>query len=213
MVLLSQCPKEHSRSFQARQIAYSLIERKKLEPVNLATRFWKEHDREPWRGYGASVSAVFEKLKRDSDPFEAAKQQFDGKGSYGNGAAMRVHPIGLFYSNVEDVAANAEQSAQITHSHRDGVNGAIVQAVATHLALKDVPVEEMLQQLKNLAKDFNASGADAAELTYASQLELVSSMLESPEHDFESSIELGNCISAIKSVPTALYSFLKVNES
>jgi poly(ADP-ribose) glycohydrolase ARH3 len=80
---------------QARQIAYSLIAQKKLVPTDLAKRFWEEYYRESWRGYGASVSAVFEKLRKDTDPFEAAAQQFDGKGSYGNGAAMRVHPVSI----------------------------------------------------------------------------------------------------------------------
>ena len=124
---------------------------------------------------------------------------------------FQVHPIGLFFPNVEDVVANARESAKITHSHRDGVNGAILQAAATHLALEDVPTEEMLLQLKKIAKGFEDAD-DNSELTYTEQLNLVSEMLESPDHDCSSGIELGNCISAIKSVPTALYSFLKVTQ-
>ena len=30
------------------------------------------------------------------DTFGPAKRQFDGKGSYGNGGAMRISPAGLF---------------------------------------------------------------------------------------------------------------------
>ena len=55
---------------QARQIAYSLIQNKRLEPVDMAKRFWKEHSKEPWRGYGANVAQVFlglsQNLERDS---------------------------------------------------------------------------------------------------------------------------------------------------
>lgn len=49
---------------------------------------------------------VFEKLKKTNykDPFEPAKQQFDGHGSYGNGGAMRVAPSALFYPKDLDKA-------------------------------------------------------------------------------------------------------------
>ena len=30
-----------------------------------------------------------------SDPFKPAAEQFNGSGSYGNGAGMRAHPVGL----------------------------------------------------------------------------------------------------------------------
>jgi ADP-ribosylglycohydrolase len=56
-----------------------------------------------------------------------------------------------------------------------------------------------------LAADF-AAGSDA---TYSDQLEDVISMLEAPNHDFEAGFELGNNVSAIESVPTAIFSFLK----
>ena len=48
---------------------------------------------------------VFKKLlsPKCSDVFEPARQQFNGKGSYGNGGAMRVAGIPLAYSNVQDV--------------------------------------------------------------------------------------------------------------
>ena len=196
--------------FKARQLAFSLIEKKKLDPLDLAERFWREFDREPRRGYGAGVVAVFEKLKKNleknSDPFEPASQQFGGKGSYGNGAAMRVHPVGLFFDDIDKVVEAATLSAKITHFNRDGINGAILQAVTTHCALKDSAKEETIRILKNLSEKFES---DEEKLTYVEQLEDVNSMLEDPNHDFESGFELGNNVSAIESVPTAIYSFLK----
>ena len=53
---------------------------------------------EPNRGYGGGVIDVFKKLRRQegfSEPLQPAREQFDGTGSYGNGAAMRVHPVAL----------------------------------------------------------------------------------------------------------------------
>jgi len=38
------------------------------------------------------------------DPFQPAKQQFDGQGSYGNGGAMRICPAALFAFKDNDTA-------------------------------------------------------------------------------------------------------------
>lgn len=48
---------------------------------------------------------VFRKLlsPKCRDVFEPARAQFNGRGSYGNGGAMRVAGISLAYSNVQDV--------------------------------------------------------------------------------------------------------------
>ena len=61
--------------------------------------------------------------------------------SYGNGAAMRVSPIGLTFEDLSEAIRIARQSAEITHSHPDGIKGAeaMVQAVwmAKHGRSKD----------------------------------------------------------------------------
>ena len=48
---------------------------------------------------------VFRKLLNPKcrDVFEPARAQFNGKGSYGNGGAMRVAGISLAYNSVQDV--------------------------------------------------------------------------------------------------------------
>ena len=64
----------------------------------MAQEFVEEFFREPDRGYGAAVGTVFERL-RDENPHDVtlpARSQFDGQGSYGNGAAMRISPVALF---------------------------------------------------------------------------------------------------------------------
>ena len=54
--------------------------------------------KEPNRGYGGNVVTVFESLKQENcqNPYGPAERQFDGKGSYGNGGAMRISPGALF---------------------------------------------------------------------------------------------------------------------
>lgn len=54
-------------------------------------------------------------------------------GSYGNGSAMRVSPVGYAYNNLEKVIEIAKQSAEVTHNHPKGIKGA--QAVAASIFL------------------------------------------------------------------------------
>lgn len=54
--------------------------------------------------------------------------------SWGNGAAMRVSPIGWAFSTRDDVLHQARLSAQITHDHPEGIKGAQATALAVFLA-------------------------------------------------------------------------------
>src|SRR5207244_1505850 len=56
---------------------------------------------------------------------------FGGAGSYGNGAAMRVAPLGDYFAGDPAAAArHAELSAEVTHTHTEGIAGAVAVAVA-----------------------------------------------------------------------------------
>lgn len=65
---------------------------------SVITRFAKEFEKEPQRGYGGNIPVVFKALLDPdlTDVFLPASQQFDGRGSYGNGGAMRIAPAPLF---------------------------------------------------------------------------------------------------------------------
>jgi ADP-ribosylglycohydrolase len=54
--------------------------------------------------------------------------------SFGNGAAMRVSPVGFAHDSLEAVLAEAEQSAAVSHDHPEGIRGAQATAVAILLA-------------------------------------------------------------------------------
>jgi ADP-ribosylglycohydrolase len=63
-------------------------------------------------------------------------ESWDGRGSWGNGAAMRVAPLGAYFAeDLERVAAEAALSAEVTHTHPEGVAGAVAVALATALAV------------------------------------------------------------------------------
>lgn len=57
-----------------------------------------------------------------------AKDLFDGIGSYGNGGAMRIAPVVLFsYNNYDKLLHYVNEVTEITHTHKLGINGAILQ--------------------------------------------------------------------------------------
>ncbi len=54
-------------------------------------------------------------------------------GSWGNGSAMRVSPVGLYASSVEEARELARISASVTHNHPEGIKGAMVVAECVFL--------------------------------------------------------------------------------
>jgi ADP-ribosyl-[dinitrogen reductase] hydrolase len=63
--------------------------------------------------------------------------------SWGNGSAMRVSPVGLFYNDEATVLKEAEKSAAITHNHEEGIKGAQAVAMAVFLARKGKSKQEI----------------------------------------------------------------------
>jgi len=199
----------------ARQIALSFIEHKKLDHKAIAKNFSEEYFREPWRGYGGSVVEVFEKLRATNceDPFKPASEQFAGSGSYGNGAGMRAHPIALACAKLDPKQAveEAKAVAKITHSHPLGVHGGVVQTMAVYHALQGDDSVDILKKIKILVNDLEKEYECITASTYKNKLELVEQFIEKSEDDLaEMCFELGNDVSAVDSVPTALFCFLKV---
>ena len=55
-------------------------------------------------------------------------------GSFGNGAAMRVSPIGWACRSREEVLEAAKATAECTHNHPEGIKGAQTAALAIYVA-------------------------------------------------------------------------------
>ena len=111
-------------------IARMLFERGGIDQPLLAERFVTFADR--GRGYGAGmIFDLFPRLQRGERWDQAAAALFDGSGSWGNGAAMRVAPLGAFFADDPDRAAEqAAKSAVVTHAHDRARDGAVAIAVA-----------------------------------------------------------------------------------
>ncbi len=104
----------------------------------LAEHFAASYDADSHRGYGGSMHGVLRAI-HDGEPWaEVTRRQFEGQGSWGNGAAMRVAPLGAWYSDhdLADVAAEAARSAEATHAHPEAIAGAVAVAVAAALATR-----------------------------------------------------------------------------
>jgi poly(ADP-ribose) glycohydrolase ARH3 len=103
-----------------------------VEPA-LMRRFAANFD--PARGYGPSARHVIE-AARDGGDWEALSRSILPGGSLGNGAAMRVAPLGLAFRDSPDrVWAEAKRSALPTHRHPVGIEGAQLVALAVCLAV------------------------------------------------------------------------------
>jgi ADP-ribosylglycohydrolase len=107
-----------------------------IEQEYLATRFAADY--EPSRGYGEAMHTMLPKLRRKPSSWQSEAQSlFRGEGSFGNGSAMRVAPLGAYFADDPDeLVDQAERSAVVTHCHAEAVAGAIAVALAAGIAVE-----------------------------------------------------------------------------
>lgn len=67
--------------------------------------------------------------------------------SFGNGAAMRVSPVGFAFTTVDEVLEQAKKTAEISHNHPEGIKGAQATALAVFLARTGHSKEEIRVQI------------------------------------------------------------------
>jgi poly(ADP-ribose) glycohydrolase ARH3 len=178
-------------------VAESLIRNKGFNGADMARTFIWNYDVK--RGYGPGSTGALTRIRAGESWDEASRKLFGGKGSYGNGAAMRIAPVGLFYYDHADALCDvAYQSSQITHAHELGKEGAAVQAFAIALAVRDQK-EDMLAELKEFAHTD----------MYKGKIGRIETLLDTESTEEEIVANLGNGMAAFYSVPTAIYSFLR----
>jgi poly(ADP-ribose) glycohydrolase ARH3 len=148
----------------------------------------------PSRGYGWGARRVLEAMEDGGDYKEVAASVFPG-GSFGNGAAMRVAPVGLFFrDDPERVREEARLSALPTHLHPLGIEGAQLLALAVAWCANATAFDReaffgaLLPRCQT--PEFRAKLEQAAQALLPEDL-----------------AALGNGIAALESVPTALASF------
>jgi poly(ADP-ribose) glycohydrolase ARH3 len=188
-------------------VAESLVQKEGFDGEHMARVFIKNYECEPWRGYGPGPPSVFRMIK-GGEAWDRASEKLYHGGSYGNGSAMRVAPVGIFYH--DDLAMLKEvacRSSKITHSHELGKEGAVLQAYAVALAVSLDPAAAFDQ------REFLARlGECVQHEVYRQKLARVEMLLGWVDRS-GAVAELGNSVEAFNSVPTAIYSFLSHHRS
>lgn len=96
--------------------------------VSLMKSYYKRY---PSAGYGG----MFHRWAQSE-----ASQPYN---SWGNGAAMRISPVGFAFDSLDEVLANADKYTAVTHNHPEGIKGAQATAAAIFLARKGGTKQEI----------------------------------------------------------------------
>ncbi len=186
-------------------LAESLAQLGRLDEQHLGDTFRANYKREPWRGYASGPPTVFRQVERRGMSYsEAARSLFGGQGSFGNGAAMRIAPLGLFFHDAPDLYEQARASASVTHAHPVGVDGAAVLAWAIAQAVKldpqePFPFEPFSQGLVDFARTPEIRD----------KMMLVRVLLGENTPPPDAVRRLGRSVAVHQSMPFAVYSFLR----
>lgn len=186
-------------------LAESIIKAGDIDEQNLGKTFADNFAREPWRGYASGPPTVFSIVEKSGISYRnAAKSLFGGQGSLGNGAAMRIVPLGLFFYHSKDIYEKACASARVTHAHPVGMDGAAVQAFAVSQAVKidaqqEFPLKTFMEVLLGTAKTPEVRG----------KMELVRQLIAEDVPPDKAARRIGRTVAVHESMPFAVYSFLR----
>ena len=116
-------------------------------PYDVMYRSWSR--RYPHAGYGGAFRKWF--VQDDAGPY----------GSFGNGSAMRVSPVAFAFDSAEEVLAEAERSAEVTHDHEEGIKGAQAAALAVFFARSGASKADIREELtKRFGYDLSRTVAE-----------------------------------------------------
>ena len=190
-------------------LAESILQKKGIDQQHLGDIFSRNFYREPWRGYASGPPTIFSIVSHTGVSYvEAARSLFGGVGSLGNGAAMRIVPVGLFFHNSENLYEMAGDSAEVTHAHPVGKDGAAVQAWAIAQAVKIDPETEF-----PLEKFIKGLIAFARTPEIREKMKLVQTLINEDAFPKSAADRLGRSVAVDESMPFALYSFLRYQKS
>ena len=183
-------------------VAESLIESSGVNPEDLGKQFNLHCDLT--RGYAVGTIKAVLAIRAGLKWYEVARIVFKD-GSFGNGAAMRVSPVGLFYHHdLEGLRRAAMEQANITHVHPLGQWGAVMQAYSVGLAVSQNPnvpfkKEQMVTDLREILW--------GGPIEYMKALNKIEEMVAQGKklQSLKVVQSLGNGVEAHFSVPSACY--------
>jgi poly(ADP-ribose) glycohydrolase ARH3 len=190
-------------------LAESIIEKRTIDPQHLGKTFSDNFEREPWRGYAPGPPTVFSMVTQRGITYsDAARSLFGGRGSLGNGAAMRIVPVGLFFHGCSNLYEQACASSRVTHVHPVGMDGAAVQALAIAHAVtldprKEFPSEEFIRGLIDFARTQEIR----------EKMSMIGKLIAQRVPPDIAALRLGRTVAVHESMPFAVYSFLREPKS
>lgn len=113
------------------------------------------------------------------------------------GSAMRVAPIGLFYSDLDEVEANAALSSIPTHNSPGAIAGAVAVAVGVRCALEGRECHEIMKESCTRASKYDKILGKKIEYSFEKRD-------EEPDKMFAT---LGTSYMVYETVPSAFYCF------
>ncbi len=183
-------------------VAESVVQCGKIDPEDIARQFSLQCDLS--RGYAIGTIRAVQALRAGLKWHEVARIVFEN-GSFGNGAAMRVSPVGLFcHHNLDGLKEAAIKQASITHVHPLGQWGAVMQAASVGLAVvqnseEPIKKEQMIINLREILW-----GGPIEYISASNKVEEMFSRGRRPQPR-EVVQSLGNGVEAHFSVPSACY--------
>lgn len=182
-------------------VAESLLFSDGLDQNHLARTFAVRYERDPDRGYSQATASLLRRIGSGHGWKQAAAQQFAGRGSFRNGAPMRVSAIGLWAPDAASAGELGRGSAEITHTHPQAVDAAGVQAAAVWLAAHSdgagtLEPHRFIDALLTVSTTKNL----------AERLVLAGELADAPVDTVIARI--GNGLPAIEAVPAAVCAFL-----
>ncbi len=108
-----------------------------LNHKDYARSIWEYGRKYPRAGYGSAFKRWLN------------GHQLQPYGSYGNGSAMRVSPVGFAFDGIDQVLKEASRSARVTHNHPEGIKGAQATALAIYLARQGESKMEIKKQIES----------------------------------------------------------------
>jgi poly(ADP-ribose) glycohydrolase ARH3 len=187
-------------------LATSLVEKGTADPEDMSLKYAEFY--ESRRGYGATAHRVMGALLNGADYRTTGRTEFPN-GSFGNGGAMRISPVGLAYRHASDEVLHqtVESALRCTHVHPEAIDGAFVQAKAVSiLATSDPNSYDRRHFLKTLL---------GYSTTFVVQRKL-EILLEQPDEgvsDDDVIYTVGNGIRTSDAVAASLWAFLRYGDN
>lgn len=157
----------------------------------------------PQRGYGRSAVQVLSALREGADWRSCGSLLF-ANGSFGNGAAMRIAPVGLLYGHLDYLLLyeKVRSAVWMTHTHAEAIDAALLQARAIGLLLMETDIPEpqsLLEQLLWFAPESILNG----------RLRCLAELLKQSATAEDVAAEFGCGVRSSESWPPALWAALR----